>query len=119
MTPRLLDNLDLARAAVAQATNCMLRIDDGDLEVMHVQVQQAVADNAAVCDNARGVSEGAPPATVSGSSGVAGSSSDNILQLGKIHKQELQALGLPMDPMAYATDFSEMVQRRCPSIDGL
>jgi hypothetical protein len=39
-------------------------------------------------------------------------SAAGIMQLGKLQKQELQSLGLPLDPIAYGMEFSEVLQRR-------
>jgi len=52
------------------------------------------------------------PGVQESSVSVRETSAAGIVQLGKLQKQELQSLGLPLDPIAYGIEFSEVLQRR-------
>jgi hypothetical protein len=52
------------------------------------------------------------PEAGSGTPNASSASSMNIVELGRAHRLELRALGLPLDPIAYAMDFAETLQRR-------
>ena len=62
------------------------------------------------------VPDAGPEAAASASAQAASSGQDvqvstTILELGKIARQEMQALGLPLDPIAYAMDFATTLHR--------